>query len=282
MRVSYLIMFLCQKHMRVSLLFQFVCKKHMRVSNIPHLFKRCLHPTPFCSRSAANLVSSVGDVVTAVCTKRRGSRTLRKKRSHATAAGCFHCCAEKGAEHCHAVLLVVGFGMCRNRRRLLQNRTTLLRLLLARLLSCSLCGTGWCRFLLHRVLGRGVPSQSLHVIHLRQPWSFFQMLPYFLGQEEWKRAPILHVRTSWHTFKCHSHRSKENPATKAKKRLRDQKRTGCSKCRHAKPNFANSFISFFCLCYNKVITSIWLITSTWVMKLITQATPSYNLSYPYL
>ena len=125
--------------MRVSLLFQFVCKKHMRVSNIPHLFKRCLHPTPFCSRSAANLVSSVGDVVTAVCTKRRGSRTLRKKRSHATAAGCFHCCAEKGAEHCHAVLLVVGFGICRNRRRLLQNRATLLRLLLAGLLSCCLC-----------------------------------------------------------------------------------------------------------------------------------------------
>ena len=135
MRVSYVFMFVCQKHMRVSPLVKFVCKKHTRVSTLPPSLQEICAPHPFFPQ----IRSSVGDVVIAVCTKRRGSMP---QRSHATVACCFHCCAEQGAEHCHAVLLVVGFGICRNRRRLLQNRTTLLRLLLARLLSCSLCGTG--------------------------------------------------------------------------------------------------------------------------------------------
>ena len=71
-----------------------------------------------------------------------GSRALRKQRSHATEVGCLHRCAEQGVEHGHTVLLVFAFWPCRTRRRLPNNRTTLLRLLAARLLRCSLCGTG--------------------------------------------------------------------------------------------------------------------------------------------
>ena len=91
--------------MRVSPLVKFVCKKHTRVSTIPIPSRDMCTPSFF-----PQIRSSVGDVVIAVCTKRRGSMP---QRSHATVACCFHCCAEQGAEHCHAVLLVVGFGICR-------------------------------------------------------------------------------------------------------------------------------------------------------------------------